>query len=76
LDGAGSLCRARDAASEYIDDAKQCAGQPIYGFPGISPPKPRLIAETAQQAAHIAQSMAGELRRAPALVAIASTLPN
>jgi hypothetical protein len=35
-----------------------------------------LIAETAQQAAHIAQSMAGKLRRASALVAIASTLPN
>jgi hypothetical protein len=35
-----------------------------------------LIAETLQQAARIAQSMAGEQSRASALVAIANALPN
>jgi hypothetical protein len=47
----------------------------ITGMP-IGPQPARLIAESAQQAARIAQSIEGELRRASALVVIARALPN
>jgi tetratricopeptide (TPR) repeat protein len=47
----------------------------ITGMP-VGPQPPRLIAESAQQAARIAQSIEGELRRASALVVIARALPN
>lgn len=65
---------AADAASDTFSMRSNALAQLIYGFPGA--PKPRLIAETAQETARIVQSMAGELRRASALVAIASALPN
>jgi hypothetical protein len=65
---------AADAASDTLSMRSNALAQLIYGFP--SAPKPRLIAETAQETARIVQSMAGELRRASALVAIASALPN
>ena len=64
---------AADAAGDTLMRSNALA-QLIYGFPG--PSHARLIAESAPQAARIAQSMAGELRRASALVAIASALPN
>ena len=67
---------AADAASDTLMMRSNALAQLIYGVPGISPPKRRLIADTAQQAAHIAQSIAGVLSRASALVAIASALPN
>ncbi len=64
---------AADAAGDTLMRSNALA-QLIYGFPG--PSHARLIAESAPQAARIAQSMAGELRRASALIAIASALPN
>lgn len=64
----------RGCDRRYLE-ARQRAGTTDL-WPPISPPKPRLIAETAQQAARIAQSMAGEQSRASALVAIANALPN
>jgi hypothetical protein len=42
----------------------------------FSPSPARLIAESATQAARIAQSIEGELRRSSALVVIANALPN
>jgi hypothetical protein len=43
---------------------------------GFGPPPARLIAESAPQAARIAQSIEVELRRSDALVVIANALPN